>query len=62
MCQSDLIVSSVKMSENEPAEARRHLSRALEIARRLQSSGRLAPADAWMLDELARRLANVSDC
>jgi tetratricopeptide (TPR) repeat protein len=58
--QRDLIVSCVKMSKVEPAEARRHLTRALEIARDMQSRGRLAPADTWMVDELARRLANLS--
>jgi tetratricopeptide (TPR) repeat protein len=58
--QRDLIVSCKKMSEVEPAEARRHLTRALEIARNIQSQGRLAPADAWMVDNLARSLANLS--
>jgi hypothetical protein len=59
--QRDLIVSYVKMSGNEPAEARAQLLRALSVARSLQSRGRLAPADAWMLDELARRLASLPD-
>src|ERR1700719_2915685 len=58
--QRDLIVSYVKMSENEPAEARLWLTRALDVARSLQGRGGLAPADAWMLDELARRLAGLS--
>jgi hypothetical protein len=58
--QRDLIVANEKMSEVEPAEARQHLTRALEIARNMQSRGRLAPRDTWMLDDLARRLANLS--
>jgi hypothetical protein len=58
--QRDLIVSYVEMSRVEPAEARRHLTRALEIARNMQSRGKLAPADARMLDELAGRLAHLS--
>jgi hypothetical protein len=59
--QRDLIVSYVRMSEIEPAAARRHLSSALDIARSLQTRGRLAPTDAWIPDELARRLAGLSD-
>src|SRR5262249_23625731 len=59
--QRDLIVSCVQMSENEPAMARGYLSHALDIARSLQSQGRLAPVDAWMVDGLARRLAGLSD-
>jgi tetratricopeptide (TPR) repeat protein len=58
--QRDLIVSWVKMSEIEPARAREHLSRALDIARRLDDEGRLAPADAWMVDEFARRLGKAA--
>jgi tetratricopeptide (TPR) repeat protein len=54
--QRDLIVSWVKMSDIEPARAREHLSRAHDIARSLRDQGRLAPADAWMVDELARRI------
>ncbi len=55
--QRDLIVSCVKISENDPTHARARLSQALEIAHRLQADGRLAPIDAWMPDDLARRLA-----
>lgn len=58
--QRDLIVSCVKLSKSEPADARQHFSRALAIARSLQNSGRLAAADGWMLDDLARRLASLS--
>jgi hypothetical protein len=59
--QRDLIVSWVKMSEIDTARAREHLSRALSIARRLYDEGRLAPVDAWMVDELARRLGEAQD-
>jgi hypothetical protein len=55
--QRDLIVSCVKISENDPPEAPKRLSQALEIARGLQAQGRLAPVDNWMPDDLARRLA-----
>jgi hypothetical protein len=48
------------MSEIEPARMREHLSRALAIARSLYDQGRLAPVDAWMVDELARRLSELS--
>jgi hypothetical protein len=50
----------VKISEDVPAEARAHLSRALDIARRLQSQGRMNPADAWMIEDLTRRLGDLS--
>ena len=36
------------------------LTRALDIARQLQASGKLAPVDAWMPDALARRLAELT--
>jgi hypothetical protein len=57
--QRDLIVSCVKLAEASPSDARAALSRALEIARHLQDSGRLNPADAWMPADLARRLASA---
>ena len=50
--QRDLIVSYVKMAEAEPTAARAQLSRALDIARTLRSEGRLAPTDAWVIDDL----------
>ena len=58
--QRDLIVSCAKMSENVPNEAHKYLSRALEIALRLQNQGRLAQADVWMLEELRGRLDGLS--
>jgi hypothetical protein len=51
-----VIVSCVKLAEADPAHARPALERALEIARELSASGRLAPVDAWMPAELERRL------
>jgi hypothetical protein len=54
--QRHLMVSCVKMSEIEPAKAHEHLSRAFGIARGLHDQGRLAPADTWMVEDLARRL------
>jgi tetratricopeptide (TPR) repeat protein len=58
--QRDLIVSFVKISESDSLQARRWLSQALSIARALQSQGQLAPVDAWMVDDLARRLAQMT--
>ncbi|HUI20650.1 MAG TPA: hypothetical protein VLZ74_06355 [Methylocella sp.] len=55
--QRDLIISYKKIADCNPKERRADLSRALEIARALQASGRLAPADNWMLGELARLIA-----
>ena len=58
--QRDLIVSCVKMSEIDPERAPEYLSRALAIARALQDRGRFMPADAGMVDDLARRLAALA--
>jgi phage tail protein X len=55
-----LMVSWFKMSEAEPDRRREHLSRAFDIARGLHDQGRLAPADAWMVDEFARRLSELT--
>ncbi len=57
----DLIVSCAKIAEASPGEARVMLGRAQEIANRLRDEGKLAPADAWMPHELARRLAALGD-
>jgi tetratricopeptide (TPR) repeat protein len=59
--QRDMIVSCVKLAEVAPQEARAWLSRALDIARDLAASGRLAPVDRWMLEDLERRLAALGD-
>ena len=53
----DLIVSCVKMSETDVANAATFLAEALEIAERLAAQGRLAPVDAWMLGRLREMLA-----
>ena len=55
--QRDLIVSCVKIAEASPDDAQDMLTRAGAIANRLRDEGRLAPADAWMPDDLAERLA-----
>ena len=55
--QRDVIVSCVKISEVSPPDARAMLTRAGAIAARLREEGKLAPADAWMVEELAKRLA-----
>jgi WD40 repeat protein/tetratricopeptide (TPR) repeat protein/ActR/RegA family two-component response regulator len=57
--QRDLIVSHVRLAKH--AQAREHLSRALDIARTMQDRGTLAPPDAWMVDDLARRLADIPE-
>ncbi len=58
--QRDLIVSCVKIADADPNAAPAMLARALDIARQLQASGKLAPVDAWMPDELARLLAEFT--
>jgi tetratricopeptide (TPR) repeat protein len=55
--QRDLIVSRAKVARVAPEQARRLLTRALDIVRELARSGRLAPADAWMPEDLEQRLA-----
>ena len=55
-------VSCVKLAETaaagpQHASAATHYREALRVARDLASSGRLAPADAWMVEELERQLA-----
>jgi tetratricopeptide (TPR) repeat protein len=57
--QRDLIVSQSRMAEVEPNQAKSHLAKALERARRLESEGRLAPADAWMVEDLSQRLSRL---
>ena len=55
--QRDIIVSLVKLSEIERgADASRALSRALGVVETLAESGRLAPADARMIEDLRQRL------
>ena len=42
------------------ADTKRHYGAALAVAKELQASGRLAPVDAWMVEELEARLERVS--
>ena len=58
--QRDLIVSRIKLADTDPGKARQLLMRALELAQQLASSGRLAPTDASMPDDLQNRLAALS--
>ena len=55
--QRDLIVSYVKMAEADRSQAKVMLTHAAEIANNMQSKGILAPRDAWMPDDIARRIA-----
>ncbi|KMO27073.1 hypothetical protein VP06_31910, partial [Methylobacterium aquaticum] len=59
--QRDLVVSNVKLSTVVETGKRAHLARALQIVRNLHETKRLAPVDAWMLDEFSRRLAALPD-
>ncbi len=54
--QRDLIVSHVKLSQ-AGGDARAHLQSALAIAETMERKGILAPVDAWMPEELRKRLA-----
>ncbi len=60
--QRDLIVSHWKLAtvageEAKAAEAAAAYREALAIASAMQSAGTLAPRDAWIPDELRRRIA-----
>jgi tetratricopeptide (TPR) repeat protein len=57
--QRDLIVSYVKIAQFDPSEARAMLTRAAAVVSQMQSRGQLAPKDAWMPDDLARRIAEL---
>ncbi len=59
--QRDLVVSYVKISEAVPEKAREMLTKALAIAKDLQVTDRLAPRDAWMIEELNSRLAALEN-
>ena len=52
--QRDLVVSYVKLSEASGDKA--YVQKALVIAQSMQKKGTLVPRDAWMVDELKRRL------
>jgi tetratricopeptide (TPR) repeat protein len=55
--QQALVTSLVWLSEGDGQDAAAHLQRALSIVESLEESGRLAPADKWMINELRKRLA-----
>ena len=57
--QRDLTESYVKIAQVDPTEARAMLTRAAEVVSQMQSRGQLAPTDAWMPAELARRIASL---
>jgi predicted negative regulator of RcsB-dependent stress response len=57
--QRDLMVSCVKIADADPAAATALLTRALDIATRLDAAGKLAPVDAWIPAMLARRLTEL---
>jgi tetratricopeptide (TPR) repeat protein len=62
--QRDLIVSNVKLAEvaeeaGKTAEARGHYQGARDITVALRDAGRLAPVDAWMVEDLEARLERV---
>ena len=59
--QRDLVVSNVNLSEVVKTGKRAYLERALQIVRDLYETNRLAPVDAWMLDDLTRRLNDLPD-
>jgi hypothetical protein len=52
-----IIVSWVKIAELDRSQARTMLMRAAEVASVMQSRGQLNPTDAWMPDDIARRIA-----
>ena len=59
--QRDLVVSNVKLAETRAASgdgqgAAAHYRQALAVSHELAGSGRLAPTDAWMVEDLERRL------
>ncbi|WHO72116.1 tetratricopeptide repeat protein [Rhizobium sp. BT03] len=54
--QRGMITSLVKLAECEPENASTHYAMALKIALTLSISGKLAPTEAWIPDDLAQRL------
>jgi hypothetical protein len=53
--QRDLIVSLVKLGTTSGEKS--YLQRALDLAVSLKNSGKLAPADEWMVDQLRSMVA-----
>ena len=62
--QRDLVISYVTfadlMTARDRDAARRHYIEALSIMRRLVSAGRLAPRDAYFIEEIETRLAALT--
>ena len=59
--QRDLVVSLVRLAEAAPALAKEHLTRALAIVTSLAETGRLAPRDAWMIEDLKNQLRDLGN-
>ncbi len=58
--QRDLVISYKKIADcSAPKEKQANLSRALQIAQTLHASGRLRPADEWILDALAKLIVEA---
>jgi tetratricopeptide (TPR) repeat protein len=57
--QRDLMVSYVKMAEVDRSQAKVMLTRAAELANSMQTKGMLAPRDAWIPGDIARRIAEL---
>jgi tetratricopeptide (TPR) repeat protein len=58
--QRGLIVSLMSLAQAGPGRAVAAYGEALTIAEAMAARGTLAPSDAWMVDELRRRLAAAS--
>ena len=58
--QHDVIVSCVKVAEIDRSQARTLLTMAGEVVRQMEQRGQLAPQNAWMPADLARRLNELS--
>jgi hypothetical protein len=54
-----LIVSYIKVAEAGD-DPKGHYTEALEIAEAMRQKGILAPSDAWIIEELRKRLAAVN--
>ena len=53
------IVACVRIADVDPAQARVMLARAKAVAADMQAKGILAPSDAWLPDELGKRIAQL---
>ena len=58
--QLDLSISLDKLAKVDNTGASAHLQRALEIVLALHDSGRLNPADEWMIPDLKRQLESLA--